>query len=76
MARFHLPKNKCKKTLSRRKAAKGSFRWKKQGSKFLLIACPRGKYDAKKKLCRVSTFAVEVVTKAKSKMCPRSFKKA
>lgn len=71
MPAFKLPKKKCKKTLSSRRAAKDSFRWKKSGKAFLLIACPVGKYNAKTKKCRVGTFAVEKVTARRGNKCPR-----
>lgn len=65
-----LPQKKCTQKLSNRKAAKGSYRWKKSGSAFLLIACPRGKWNAKTERCKVGTFAVEKVKARRGKPCP------
>lgn len=75
---FKLPKNKCRKKLAPlSRAAKGSFRWKKVSkSTYLLIACPRGKYNAKTEKCRVGTFAVEEIkTSRKGSACPTGFRK-
>lgn len=71
-----LPKQKCRKKLSTRKAAKGSFRWKKSGSAYLLIACPARKWDKKKGKCKVGTFAVEEVKAARAGACPTGMKRA
>lgn len=69
-AKFHLPKKKCSQKLTKRRAAKGSFRWKKIGKTFLLIACPVGKWNKKAKHCKVGTFAVEKVKARKGDACP------
>ena len=71
MARFHLPKKTCVKKLTSRRAAKGSQRWIKRGSTYLLIACPVGKYNKRTKTCRVGTFAVEKVQAKRGSSCPR-----
>lgn len=70
MAQFHLPKKKCVEKVSKRRAAKGSFRWIKRGKAYLLIACPAGKYNAKTKKCRVGTFAVEKAKARRGSSCP------
>jgi len=70
-----LPKKKCKKVLSTRKVAKGSYRWKKSGSAYLLIGCPVGEWMPRKKRCKVGTFAVEEVKALKGSACPTKFKR-
>lgn len=77
MAKFRLPKNKCKKVLSKRKYAKGSARWKKVSkSTILLIACPVGKWNVRTKRCKVGTFAVEEVKPSrKGAACPTGYRK-
>lgn len=73
---FKLPKNKCKKTLSKRAYAKGSPRWVKRGKAYLLIACPRGKWNASTERCKVGTFAVEEVKASrKGASCPTGYRK-
>lgn len=72
--KFHLPKKKCVTRLSKRKVARGSYRWIARGKGkrrvYLLIGCPRGKW--KKDRCVVGTFAVEKVKAApKRRSCPR-----
>lgn len=74
-AAFRLPKKKCKQAVSKRKPAKGSFRWIKRGSTYLLIACPRGKYNARTKKCSVGTFAVEKVKAKRGSACPVGYKR-
>lgn len=76
MASFTLPKKKCKQYLSERKPAKGSYRWIKRGKAYLLIACPRGKWNARTERCKVGTFAVEKVKARRGKACPVGYRKA
>ena len=76
VGRFKLPKNKCKKVLSKRPYAKRSPRWIKRKSTYLLIACPRGKWNAKTERCKVGTFAVEEVKASrKGAACPVGYRK-
>ena len=76
MPAFRLPKNKCKKVMApKSKAAKGSFRWVKRNGTYLLIACPKGKYNARTKVCKVGTFAVERVKASRGKACPVGYRK-
>lgn len=76
MASFTLPKKKCKQRVSARKPAKGSYRWIKRGKAYLLIACPRGKWNAKTERCKVGTFAVEKVKAQRGNACPVGYRKA
>jgi len=46
-----------------------SFRWKQSGSARVLIACPKGHYDARREVCRVGTRAYKVVAPARGR-CP------
>lgn len=68
--KFKLPKKKCVTPVSTRKPAKGSFRWIKRGKTYLLIACPRGKWNGKTERCSVGTFAVEKVKARRGAACP------
>ena len=50
---------------------KRSFRWKKtkRGRAWMLIGCPRGKWNAKTKRCRVGTRIHEMLVKTEGS-CP------
>lgn len=74
--KFKLPKSKCKQKLAPlAKADKRSIRWIKRGSTFLLVACPKGKFNAKTSRCKVGTFALEKVKAARGKACPTGYAK-
>lgn len=74
--KFTLPKNKCRKRLSKNiKFDRRSLRWVQSGSAYLLVGCPQGKYDASVDVCLVGTRAYEQVKSAKGNSCPRGFKK-
>lgn len=45
--------------------ASGSFRWKKSGNTWLLIACPRGQWQPRKKRCKKGTEGFAVLRKVK-----------
>lgn len=47
------------------KFAKKSMRWVKSGVGLVLIGCPKGKYDARKKSCKVGTRAHAVLTRVR-----------
>ncbi|HLA89209.1 MAG TPA: hypothetical protein VJL28_02110 [Gemmatimonadaceae bacterium] len=49
---------------------KRSFRWKKSGKSWILIGCPRGKWNAKTERCKVGTRAHKIMTKAPKGACP------
>lgn len=74
-AKFRIPKKKCVSRISKRRPAKGSFRWIKRGSAYLLIACPVGKYNSRTKKCKVGTFAVEKVKARRGDACPVGYRK-
>ena len=47
-----------------------SFRYKKSGKAWILIACPRGKWNAKTDRCKVGTRAHKVLAPAHGRTCP------
>jgi len=74
--KFKLPKNKCRKRLSKGvRFDRRSLRWIQSGSAYLLVGCPKGKYDASIDVCLVGTRAYEQVKGTKSGSCPRGFKR-
>ena len=69
---FKLPKSKCVKRYRKKSEfAKGSFRYIKRGSLYLLVGCPKGKWNKKTKRCRVGTRAFESMKATKKGRCPR-----
>ena len=54
----------CEKTLAPRKqfAAK-SFRWKQSGHAWILVGCPRGKWQPRKQHCTVGTRGYKLLVK-------------
>jgi hypothetical protein len=69
---FKLPKNKCVKRYHRESFfAKGSLRTIKRGKVFLIVGCPKGKWNTKTKRCRIGTKAFELIKAAKKGRCPR-----
>ena len=46
-----------------------SFRWIRRGKAKILIACPRGKWNAPTDRCRVGTRAYAVLTPARGGRC-------
>lgn len=74
--KFKLPQNKCRKRLSKNiRFDRRSLRWIQSGSAYLLVGCPKGKYDASIDVCLVGTRAYEQVKAAKGGACPRGFKR-
>lgn len=68
---FKLPKSKCVKRYARKSSFdKRSFRYTKRGKLILLIGCPKGKWNAKTKRCKVGTRAFEAIKAAKRNRCP------
>jgi hypothetical protein len=67
----------CERTL----APKGSFdprsfRWKKSGTSWLLIGCPKGQWSARKKTCKVGTKAHKILSRTrKGRRCKRGSKR-
>lgn len=62
----------CERTENPRSAFdKRSFRWVQRGiqSNWILIGCPKGKWDAKKKTCKVGTRAHKVLVRARGGRC-------
>lgn len=55
-------KFKHKRLVSPKKFAKKSLRTIKRGRKRIIVGCPKGKYDVKRKVCRVGTRAQAVLT--------------
>ena len=47
-----------------------SLRWKRSGKAWLLIGCPRGKYDAAAEQCKVGTRAYKLLKPTRGKRCP------
>jgi hypothetical protein len=45
--------------------ARRSFRWKKSGRAWLLIACPKSKWKSRSERCSVGTRAYAVLVRAK-----------
>jgi len=50
----------CRKLAPKSKFDPRSFRWKRSGKAMILIACPKGKWNARTSRCRVGTRAYEV----------------
>jgi len=46
-----------------------SFRYKKSGKAWLLVGCPKGKWNAKSKRCRVGTRAYKFLAPSHGKRC-------
>ncbi len=55
---------------SRSSFAKASFRWVMRGKTRILIACPKGKWNARSKRCRVGTRAYKVLKPSRGRRCP------
>lgn len=49
---------------------KRSFRYKKSGSAWVIIACPRGQWNAKRKRCKVGTRAHKLLAPSHGRSCP------
>lgn len=62
----------CEETVTpKRDFDSRSFRWKRTGSAWLMIGCPRGKWNPTEQYCRVGTRAHTVLTPTnKRKQCP------
>lgn len=62
----------CERTATpKSKCARASFRWKRSGTAWILICCPKGKWDGRRKHCRVGTRAHKVLSRTrKGKRCP------
>jgi len=48
---------------------KRSFRYKKSGPAWLIIACPKGEWMPRKKQCKVGTRAHKILRPARGKRC-------
>lgn len=46
-----------------------SFRWKRSGTSWVLIGCPRRKWDAKNQRCKVGTRAYRVLQRSTRGVC-------
>jgi hypothetical protein len=44
-----------------------SFRWKKSGRSWVLVGCPKGKWNAKKARCKVGTRAHKILARASAR---------
>jgi hypothetical protein len=52
----------CEKQKSPRSAFDGrSFRWKHSGKSWVLVGCPKGRWDARKARCKVGTRAHKIL---------------
>lgn len=61
----------CERTMVRAPAVdKRSLRWKKTGKSWLLIGCPKGKWDQKKQSCKVGTRAVKLLVPSPDRCGP------
>jgi hypothetical protein len=49
---------------------KRSFRYKKSGKAWVLIGCPKGKWNARTSHCKVGTRAHKVLAPARGRACP------
>ena len=58
------------KLAAKSKFAKGSFRYKKSGKAWLIIGCPKGKWNAKAKRCKVGTRGHKLLAPTRGKSCP------
>lgn len=58
------------KLASKGKFDKRSFRYKKSGKAWVLIACPKGKWNMKTQRCRVGTRAQKVLAPSHGRSCP------
>lgn len=61
----------CERTATpKSKCARGSFRWKKSGKAWILICCPKGRWQPRKERCKVGTRAHKVLSPTrKGKRC-------
>lgn len=72
---FRLPRAKClKRKNPPRLFAKRSFRWIRNGTVFVLVACPRGSWNARRARCRTAMKAVEIVKARRSRSCPAGWR--
>jgi len=61
----------CEETATAKsKFDKRSFRYKKSGKAWILIGCPKGKWNAKSQRCRVGTRAHKVLAPSHGGSCP------
>ena len=64
------PGSFCEKTLTPRKQFDSeSFRWKQSGKAWLLVGCPKGKWQPRKERCRVGTKAHKILVKKGYRHC-------
>ena len=49
---------------------KRSFRYKKSGKSWVIIGCPKGKWNAKRKRCRAGTRAHKLLARRHGNSCP------
>jgi hypothetical protein len=60
----------CEKSLAPRKQFDSdSFRWKQSGKAWLLVGCPKGKWQPRKERCRVGTKAHKILVKKGYRHC-------
>ena len=60
----------CKRVVApKTKFDKRSFRWKKSGKAFILVGCPKGKWQPTKSKCATGTRAYEILVPASGKAC-------
>lgn len=63
----------CERTVTPiSKLDKKSLRWKEvpansQGSSWLIVGCPKGKFNSKKQICKVGTKAYKILTPTKGR---------
>lgn len=61
----------CEEKISvKSKFDKRSFRYKKSGKAWLIIGCPRGKWNTKTKRCKVGTRAHKLLAPPRGHACP------
>lgn len=47
-----------------------SFRYKKSGKSWIIVGCPKGRWDAEAKRCRVGTTAHKMLLPSRGNGCP------
>jgi hypothetical protein len=62
-----------RKGLPKNRFERASFRYKKVGRNWLLVGCPKGKWDARRRRCRTGTRMYKALVRAPQhgKCCPR-----
>lgn len=58
------------KLASKTQFDKRSFRYKKSGKAWVIVACPKGKWSAKTKHCKVGMRGHKLLAPSRGKACP------